>query len=60
MNGTWPIALMIDAVITSETSVCSTDTTRRYIPEDSNLIVVTHHRFAELADESNEIDSLLL
>jgi hypothetical protein len=31
------VALMMEAVRTSETSVCSSETTRRYIPEDSHL-----------------------
>jgi hypothetical protein len=31
------IALMMEAVRTSETSVHSNETTRRYIPEDSKL-----------------------
>jgi hypothetical protein len=33
------IALMMEAVHTSETSVHFNMTTRRYIPEDSNLIL---------------------
>jgi hypothetical protein len=32
------IALMMEALPTSETSVYSKETTKRYIPEDSNFI----------------------
>jgi hypothetical protein len=33
------VALMMEAVLTSETSVSFNMTTRRYIPEDSELVI---------------------
>jgi hypothetical protein len=33
---------MMEAVRTSETSVYSNDTTRRYMPEDSNIQEICH------------------
>jgi hypothetical protein len=38
------IALKIDAVCKSETSVYSSETTRHYIPEDSHLYIHTRRR----------------
>jgi hypothetical protein len=38
------IALMMEAVYTSEISLCINETTRRYIPEDYNIFKVKDAR----------------
>jgi hypothetical protein len=47
-------ALMMEAVRTSETSVCSNETTRRYMPEETEL----HSRRRENLKSHNGIISI--